>query len=72
MLDNVMKTAPAVFAVGDMYQIITPVAHNCIMWAEVDGESYFDASNGIMRSQVPIHKISVPKARLDKAKKYTI
>jgi len=72
MLDNVMKTAPAVFAVGDMYQIITPVAHNCIMWAEVDGESYFDASNGIMRSQVPIHRISVPKARLDKAKKYTI
>lgn len=72
MYDCVMKTTPAVFAVGDSYQIMTPVAHNCIMWAEIGGESFFDASNGIMRSQIPIHRISVPREKLDNAKGYTV
>lgn len=70
--DEVLRTEPAVFAVDDVYQIITPVAHKCIMWVQVGNESFFDASNGVMRSQVLVHRIIVPKNKLDSAKGYVL
>lgn len=72
MSDVMIKTAPAVFAVEDVYQIIVPVTQRCIMWIETGGENYYDASNGIMRSQRLIHRIDVPKQQLDASKRYAL
>ena len=50
-----LKTHPAVFAVGCDYQIMVPVKERCIMFVEVNGERYYDSSNGINRSETPVH-----------------
>lgn len=70
--NSVFKTHPAVFAVGNDYQIMVPVKQRCIMWAEVAGVRYYDSSNGINRSETPVHRMVVPMKDLDRAKGYTI
>ncbi len=72
MQNNVFKTAPAVFAVGKTYQISVLVTCETLMWVKVGDKCYYDASNGILRSRVSLHKITVPMDKLDKEKKYTI
>lgn len=67
-----ISTYPTVWAVGDEYQIFVPVSKPTLMWVEVGGENYYDHSNGIMRSDTIIHKMTVPKESLDKACKYKI
>ncbi len=71
-MKNIIKTSPAVFAVGDNYQIMVEVAFPTLMWAEVGGEEYFDDSNGIIRSAVTTHRITIPKAELEAAGGYTL
>lgn len=67
-----LKTTPAVFAVGNNYQIMVPVTKPSLFWVEVDGEIYTDSQNGIMRSICTIHRVTVPMEVLDKAGKYTV
>ncbi len=67
-----LKTYPSVFAVNDEYQIFVSAKSEMLVWLEVNGEEYFDDSNGILRSGRLIHKISVPLTELDEAKKYTL
>lgn len=67
-----LKTAPAVFAVGKEYQIMVPVTGESLMWVRVDDENYYDAANGIMRSMSGVHRMSVPMEVLDRAREYTI
>lgn len=67
-----MKTEPVVFVLHDTYHIMVPTTTSCMMWAEVDGECYYDESNGILRSGSHIHRMIVPKEALDSAKAYTI
>ena len=71
-MSQVLKTAPAVFAVHDTYQIMVPVSCECVMWVKVGNECYYDDSNGILRSAVSMHRISVPVDELDKSGKYTV
>ncbi len=71
-MSKVMKTAPAVFAVHDSYQIMVPVTCESLMWVKVGDECYYDDSNGILRSAVTTHRITVPCEELDKAGKYTV
>lgn len=71
ILEN-LKTHPAVFAAEDEYQIMVPVKEKCIMWVTVDGVDYFDASNGINRSETKVHRMTVPAKKLNSAKKYTV
>lgn len=66
------KTAPAVFAVGNEYQIMVPVKISTVMWVKVGNEEYHDDSNGILRSSVSIHRMSVPMDELNREKKYTV
>ena len=63
---------PAVFAVENTYQIMIPVRKETLLWVEVDGESYFDHSNGVLRSDTKIHRVSVPADALDRAGEYTV
>ncbi|MBR5156435.1 MAG: metallophosphoesterase [Clostridia bacterium] len=67
-----LKTKPAVFAAGNNYHIMVPVNVPTLMWVKVGDKCYYDASNGIMRSEVKVHTMLVPMDILDKEKKYTI
>lgn len=67
-----LKTAPAVFAVGNDYQIMVQVTRESMFWVKVGGKCYYDESNGILRSLSEHHRATVPMAELDKAGKYTV
>lgn len=67
-----LKTTPAVFAVGNNYQIMVPVTKPSLFWVEVDGKIYTDSQNGIMRSICTTHRVTVPMEALDKSGKYTV
>lgn len=67
-----LKTTPAVFAVGDQYQIMVEVEKESMMSVIVGNKTYYDASNGIMNSLSPIHRVSVPIPQLDSARHYTV
>ena len=69
---SILKTTPAVFAVGDTYQIMVPVTSPCLMWVKVGDECYFDDSNGIIRSDVTTHRMVVPMEELDREGCYTV
>ena len=67
-----LKTAPAVFAVEDNYQIMVPVTRECTYWVRVGGVDYFDESNGILRSRSLLHRATVPMKELEAAGEYTV
>ncbi len=68
----ILKTAPAVFVVGETYQIMTLVTKPTVMWVEIGGKSYFDDSNGILRSSTSVHRVIVPQKALNEAGAYTL
>ena len=67
-----LKTAPIVFAVEDTYQIVVPVNAECLMWVQIGDKTYYDDTNGILRSLSDVHRVTVPMAALDAAKEYTV
>lgn len=67
-----IKTAPAVFAVGTNYQIMVEVQSESLMSVIIGDKTYFDESNGIMNSLSPLHRVIVPMEALDNAKEYTV
>lgn len=67
-----LKTAPAVFAVENEYQIMVPVEKECLYWVRVGENEYYDESNGILCSRSLLHRASVPMKVLNKAGKYTV
>ena len=67
-----LKTAPAVFAVGTDYQIMVQVTRESMFWVKVGDKCYYDESNGILRSLSEHHRAIVPMAELDKAGKYIV
>lgn len=71
-IPNEFVTTPIVYAVGKDYQIMVPVACETVMWVKVGEHSFFDDSNGILRSACTTHRMTVPSALLDREKKYTV
>ena len=67
-----LKTYPSVFAVRDEYQIFISANCEILLWIEIDGEKYYDHSNGIIRSGKLVHSVKIPMEVLDKAKKYSV
>ncbi len=67
-----LKTAPAVFAVGNEYQIMVEVERESLMYVRVGENTYYDETNGIMNSLSPIHRVSLPMEKLDAAGEYTV
>ena len=67
-----LKTAPAVFAVNNNYQIMVQTRRTCLFSVKVNGKIYYDESNGIMRSASEIHRVAVPMEELDKVRSYTV
>ncbi len=66
------KTTPAVFAVENTYQIMVRRESETMMWVKIGDKCYYDHSNGILRSDTSIHRMTVPAAVLDSAEEYTI
>lgn len=71
-MKKVLKCAPAVFAVGENYQITVLVNCETVMWVKVGDKCFYDESNGILRSAKKIHKMTVPAEILNKEGKYSI
>lgn len=67
-----LKTAPAVFAVGNEYQIMVPAKSDLLFSVRVGDAVFYDHVGGIMRSSVPVHRVHVPMALLDRAGAYTV
>lgn len=72
MRHNELLYPPIVFAVGSDYQIFIRVKEPAMIMADVGGVTYYDHSNGILRSNTPVHKVIVPQSELDKARSYTV
>ncbi len=70
-LPALFKTAPAVFAAGEDYQIMVPVNAQALFWVEIGGQKFFDHANGIMVSDTDMHRVCVPQKVLNAAKSYT-
>ena len=71
-MNKMLKYNPTVFAVGNDYKIFIPVTKESVMWIKVGDECYYDHSNGVLRSSVTMHKITVPQSTLNAAGKYTV
>ena len=71
-VSGMMTADPSVYAVGDEYQICVAVERECTMWVQIGDRSYYDHSNGILRSDKYLHIAKVPQAVLDDAEGYTV
>jgi hypothetical protein len=71
-LDKEFTCHPTVCPVGKDYHIMLPVKSPLLLWVQIGEETYYDESNGILRSNVQIHRIVVPAEALDKAEGYTL
>lgn len=71
-LPEVMVCSPSVFAMDGCYKILIPFRCEAVVRVHVGGETYYDDSNGILRSANPIHQVEVPKDVLDAAGEYTV
>lgn len=67
-----MLACPTVFAMRDTYQIFMPFDCEVLVSIRVGNETYYDDSNGIMRSGRPVHQVEVPMDALDAAGEYTV
>ena len=67
-----LRTAPAVFAVADRYQIMVETTCEAMVGVRIGGREWYDASNGIMNSLSPLHRVTVPMTALDEAKGYIL
>lgn len=67
-----LKTAPAVFAVENTYQIMVQVSKPCLFRVKIKDKDYYDESNGILRSLSDLHRVTVPMGALDESKEYTV
>lgn len=63
---------PGVFMIEDDYEIILICRRPALASVVVDGVTFTDSVNGVMRTDTDVHKIKVPMALLDKAKAYRV
>ena len=63
---------PGVFLVEQDYEIILICRRDALASVVVDGLTFTDNVNGVMRTDTDVHKIKVPMALLDKARHYRV
>ena len=63
---------PGVFLIEQDYEIILLCNKPAMASVVVDGRTFTDNVNGVMRSDTDVHKIKIPVALLDKAKAYRV
>ena len=63
---------PGVFLIEQDYEIILLCDKPAMASVVVDGRTFTDNVNGVMRSDTDVHKIKIPTALLDKAQAYRV
>lgn len=63
---------PGVFMIEDDYEIILICRQSALASVVVDGVTFTDNINGVMRTDTEVHKIKVPMALLDRARRYRV
>lgn len=63
---------PGVFLIEQDYEIILLCNKSAMASIVVDGRTFTDNVNGVMRSDTDVHKIKIPVALLDKVKTYRV
>ena len=63
---------PGVFLVEQDYEIILICRRDALASVIVDGLTFTDNVNGVMRTDTDVHKIKVPMTLLDKARRYRV
>ena len=63
---------PGVFLIEKDYEIILLCDKPAMASVIVDGRTFTDNVNGVMRSDTDVHKIKIPVSLLDKAKTYRV
>lgn len=66
------EISPTVFAVGNMYQIFIPLDFEAVISVRVGDKTYYDDSNGILRSNSFMHRVDIPMNELDEVREYTV
>jgi len=66
------KTGAVVYAVGDEYQIVWSTYNKGVSYVEIGGEKYYDSESGNARTDLTVHKVTVPASVLDAAGSYTV
>lgn len=66
------KTGAVVYAIGDEYQIVWSTYNRGVSYVEIGGERYYDSDGGSARTDLTVHKVSVPASVLEEAKSYTV
>ena len=67
-----LNNTPAVFAVGNTYQILAQTQPDTFFSVRVGGHTFTDAVSGIARSRTHLHRVSIPMEVLDQAGSYTV
>lgn len=67
-----LDVRPTVFVVKNEYQIMVPSVTPSLMWVKVGEKTYYDDSNGVLRSDTRVHSVKVPTKELDAEKRYTV
>lgn len=67
-----LKSTPAVFAVGKEYQILAKTKRNAFFFVKVGDRIYSDALSGVVRSITCLHRVRIPMDVLDEAGGYTV
>lgn len=63
---------PGVFLIEQDYEMILICRRNALASVIVDGMTFTDNRNGVMCTDTEVHKIKVPMALLDKARRYRV
>ncbi|MCI8331223.1 MAG: metallophosphoesterase [Clostridiales bacterium] len=72
MESKILATYPSVFVVGEEYHICALVDKECTMWVTIGDRTFYDHSNGILRSGRFLHKVIVSQQVLDSVGEYTV
>ena len=67
-----LAAAPAVFAVGKSYCIKALVTADTLFYVTVGDQTFYDHTNGVMRTMGRVRTVTVPMALLDAAGQYTV
>lgn len=72
MLPEIFTYYPTLYHFDDSYQIMIPMEKPALLWIKVGERNYYDHFAGTLRSENPVHRITVPQAALDEAGTYTL
>jgi len=64
--------SPAVFAVGNSYQIMQIASTPALFWVRIGDKTFYDNQNGVMRTRCHVHSVTVPMSLMNKHKSYTV